>query len=142
MFSDDAIVPVDGVAAVGDAADDKIGKVICGRTEEKVTEKVPSNFVKQGMIEDPEQLVKECTKLAKGKLFNKMKFVTEHSLAERMPQKIANYLGVPHEMRAPGGSWMSLWNKKVGNACRRAVNQRRNDISGSIRDKYLGTYLP
>lgn len=109
-----------------------------GKKDSEYREQVLVEFSKLGYTQTEGNHVKECAAIARDKLFPSLKFVSEDFMRNKMPTKIAKFLNVPKKMMGPTGPWMETWNDKTANACRKAINQKRNDIAGSMREKYQG----
>ena len=78
--------------------------------------------------------------LTKKDLFPKIKFVTDDSQLNKMAAKLCKMMNCTEAQKKPGSHWMNTWSKLGANACRKAINKKRNDITSEIRKEFASEY--
>lgn len=103
-----------------------------------VSPEVINDFVTRGLAMSDEDRVKKLVELTKKHLFPKIKFVTDDVQVDRMAVQLGKIMSMPAEQMKRGGNWMDLWETKGGNACRKAINKKRNDTNTEVHKAFVG----
>ena len=124
------------VQSTASVAESDAGKTKLSEAEKEAL--VQRDFARMGHSEGDKQTIARCVEATRDKIFRELKFVTDHFDTEDMASRVAVKAGFHAELATEKNShWMQLWKRKTANACRKAINNKRNDISGQMRLKHF-----